>query len=417
METKARHVIVGLFTLAVILAGFLFVYWLENSGGFGRRTLYRVEFASPVGGLLVGSAVEFNGVRVGEVTSLELVADQPALTRAVIAVDPSAPVRADTRVGIAFQGLSGAPAVSLTGGSGSEVLVAAGGGMPLLTAEPMAGQSVAEAAKAALGRIDRLFGDNTDDIGITIKNLRTFTDAFARNSDRIDGIMQGLEKMVGSSKGAAEPAYELGTSGKLADCAAPAPGVLVVPEPTASFTLNADRVVLAAGAGGSRPSDIRWTDNLAVMMQGKLVQSFEASGCFGRVSRSRDDLRGDHQVAVEIRNFRADPADSKATLIDLAVNLLNAEGGIVGQTVVSERAPLASERAVDIIASFDSGFRTATAKLIRWSRDAIAAEPPPPAPDAPAVAPGADDVAPIPDPAAIPEVPPQPDAPQPSPTP
>jgi len=38
METRARFILVGLFTLAVILAGFGFVYWLNNAGGLGPRT-------------------------------------------------------------------------------------------------------------------------------------------------------------------------------------------------------------------------------------------------------------------------------------------------------------------------------------------------------------------------------------------
>ena len=38
METRARYTLVGLFTLAVIAAGFVFVYWLYNSGGLAGRT-------------------------------------------------------------------------------------------------------------------------------------------------------------------------------------------------------------------------------------------------------------------------------------------------------------------------------------------------------------------------------------------
>ena len=37
--------------LAVILASFAFVYWLENKGGFGERSYYSLRFNSPVSGL------------------------------------------------------------------------------------------------------------------------------------------------------------------------------------------------------------------------------------------------------------------------------------------------------------------------------------------------------------------------------
>ncbi len=77
METRARYALIGLFLLGVIAAGFGFVYWMENRGGFLPRTAYQVRFESSVPGLSVGSAVLFNGIRVGEVTDLQLDAEQP----------------------------------------------------------------------------------------------------------------------------------------------------------------------------------------------------------------------------------------------------------------------------------------------------------------------------------------------------
>jgi len=68
METRAPFVVVGAFVLAAIVAVFGFVYWLHNTGGLGPRATYHVQFDGSVPGLLVGAAVLFNGIRVGEVT-------------------------------------------------------------------------------------------------------------------------------------------------------------------------------------------------------------------------------------------------------------------------------------------------------------------------------------------------------------
>ena len=54
MEIRARYIQMGAFTLAVIAAGFAFVYWLNNAGGLGQRAAYRIRFESPVSGLLRG---------------------------------------------------------------------------------------------------------------------------------------------------------------------------------------------------------------------------------------------------------------------------------------------------------------------------------------------------------------------------
>src|ERR1041384_7892925 len=100
METRARYALIGLFMLAVIGASFAFVYWLENKGGFGDRTAYQVRFGGSVSGLLVGSSVLFNGIRVGEVTGLSIDPEHPLEVVATIAVDPRTPIRSDTLVGI-----------------------------------------------------------------------------------------------------------------------------------------------------------------------------------------------------------------------------------------------------------------------------------------------------------------------------
>src|SRR5271155_4561440 len=108
---------VGIAVLAIVASSFGFVYWLNNNVGLGARMLYRVRFEDTVSGLQVGAAVQFNGIRVGEVASLQLDREDPRGILATISVDSTTPMRADTKVGIAFQGLMGTAAVSLSGGA------------------------------------------------------------------------------------------------------------------------------------------------------------------------------------------------------------------------------------------------------------------------------------------------------------
>src|SRR5436190_23006167 len=97
METRARYVLVGAFALLVTAAAFTFVYWLNVAGGLEQRTLYRIRYQNSVAGLQAGSAVLFNGVRVGEVTSLDLSASAPQEIMATVAVAAATPVRRDTK--------------------------------------------------------------------------------------------------------------------------------------------------------------------------------------------------------------------------------------------------------------------------------------------------------------------------------
>src|SRR3990172_5099204 len=100
MEIRARYIQVGAFVLAVIVAGFVFVYWLNNAAGFSDRTIYRVRFQTPVAGLLGGSAVLFNGIRVGEVTGLDLNQRDPREVMVMIAIAPAPPGRSATQGGL-----------------------------------------------------------------------------------------------------------------------------------------------------------------------------------------------------------------------------------------------------------------------------------------------------------------------------
>ena len=77
MEIRARYTLIGLFTVLATAAAFAFVYWLNTAGGLGQHALYRARFENSVSGLLKGSAVLFNGIRVGEVSELRLNPEDP----------------------------------------------------------------------------------------------------------------------------------------------------------------------------------------------------------------------------------------------------------------------------------------------------------------------------------------------------
>src|SRR6478736_1852408 len=117
METRAPFVIVGAFVLAAIIAVFGFVYWLQNTGGLGPRSSYRVQFEGSVPGLLVGAGVLFNGVPVCEVSELGLAPGSPRGVNAPISVAAPKPLRGDTKVGLEFQGVTGAPVIALEDGT------------------------------------------------------------------------------------------------------------------------------------------------------------------------------------------------------------------------------------------------------------------------------------------------------------
>jgi phospholipid/cholesterol/gamma-HCH transport system substrate-binding protein len=382
METRARYALVGLFMLAVIAASFAFVYWLENKGGFAQQETYRIKFQGSVSGLLVGSTVLFNGIRVGEVTGLGLDADAPQEVIATIAVVRGTPIRADTEINIETQGLTGGAAVALRGGSATSPLAAGDGGAPpTLLAMPQAGQDWTQAARDAFQRVDKVLAENSEALKSAITNIDTFSDALARNADKVDGILAGLERMTGGSTNPAEmPVYDLAAAKDLPPAPAEPPSwLLVVPEPTTLMGFNTDKILLQPSEGESVPvANARWGDNLPILMQARLIQSFENAGYAKSVSRTRDGVAGDYQLILDIRRFGiSTSAQPPSAEIDFIAKLVDKDGKIVNASTFQGSAPVKGEGPHAYVDAVDEAFVKLAQDLIGWVTTALAEAPPP----------------------------------------
>jgi len=202
METRANYVLIGLFTLAVVVGVFGFVYWFQNIGGVGERAFYRVQFEGSVSGLRTGATVQFNGIRVGEVTDLKLNPERPRQVIATISIDKSVAVRPDTEIGLEFQGLTGIAALSLKGGAtSSPPLVGSRDNPPMLTAPLSANQDVTQAVRETLSKFQDFLEENRRSFHSALERLDTFSGALARNSERVDKIAEGLQHLTGGIDG------------------------------------------------------------------------------------------------------------------------------------------------------------------------------------------------------------------------
>lgn len=201
METRANYVLMGLFTLAVIVGGFGFVYWFNTIGGVGERATYRIVFDGSVSGLRTGASVLFNGIRVGEVTELKLDPAAPRAVVAIVSLEKAVSVRADTAVSLEYQGVTGTASIALRGGSETSPLPP--GNPPTLNVDAAGAQDVTQAAREAMRRIDSLVADNEAVLKGALKNIEAFSQTLAANSQRIDHILSGAEGLLGG--GADQP--------------------------------------------------------------------------------------------------------------------------------------------------------------------------------------------------------------------
>ena len=308
METRARYVIIGAFVIAVIVAGFGFVYWLQNVGGLGARAYYRIRFEQPVSGLQPGAGVLFNGLKVGVIQRLGLDPSDLGGLVATISVEPWTPIRADTKVQITFQGLTGSPAILLRGGTSSAPrLVSLNGEIPTLDAPGDVGKNLSDSARDALANVNRVINENSKPLHSAITGISTFADMLGRNSKKIEGMLDGLGKMLGVGGGAkVQPkTYDLAAATAFPTIDKTIKVQMAVADVHAILAYDTQKILVRSAQGTfSDVEDGRWADNLPKLMQAKVIESFENAHLLGKVSRPFDMLEAPYKLELTIRNFQ-----------------------------------------------------------------------------------------------------------------
>jgi phospholipid/cholesterol/gamma-HCH transport system substrate-binding protein len=201
LENRAHYALIGLFTLAVVASAFAFVWWFNLSQGAAQLATVRLVFTGSVSGLSRGSVVRFNGLRVGEVTEIALVPDDPGRVTAMIEVDPMTPLKTDTRARLEYSGLTGVATVQLTGGTKTAAKLATpdGEGISTIFADRSDFQDILETVQriagrtdAVLSRAEQLFTRNEAAISNTLANVEVFSQALADNSQGVGAFLSAM---------------------------------------------------------------------------------------------------------------------------------------------------------------------------------------------------------------------------------
>jgi len=367
METRAPFVVVGAFVLATIVAVFGFVYWLHNTGGLGPRTTYHVRFDGSVPGLLIGAGVLFNGIRVGEVTDLGLAPDSPRRVNATISVASTTPVRADTRVGLEFQGLTGVPVIALEGGT----QLTNSGPVPTLIAEPGAGQSMTQAARDALRKVDSVLSENSEPLKKTFANLQTFTDGLARNTGKIDSILAGLEKTMGGGTPAQKMTYDLrapqnpGPMGKTIE------GQLAIPEPSAVAMLETQRFLFSPAKDYPGFADVLWADSIPKLLQARLIEGFENYDIAHAPLRVADIGQTDFQLLIDVRRFRIATDSEPTAEIGLSARIVDKNGKVIASRLFEDGERFDKVEPAAAVAAFNDAFGRMAKDMVGWTVQAL----------------------------------------------
>lgn len=228
METKANYVLVGIFTLAVCILAFGFVYWIARYGDKAETATLEIRILGSVTGLAEGSQVLFNGIKVGTVRRLSIDGNNPDAVIAQTEVNTTTPITRSTQATLGFAGLTGQAFIELKGGKLNEPMLLEEAAkedlIARIDADPSVvnnllqkAQTILERVDTAVGSIESFITEVKGPLVDTVSNTRKFTDALAKNSDVIDKFSQSAEDVQAVVREARQMMTRLNTASTRVD--------------------------------------------------------------------------------------------------------------------------------------------------------------------------------------------------------
>lgn len=202
MEIRANYILIGLFTLLALFGILGTVLWISNSAGDEVTDEYIINFQDSVSGLSIGNSVLFSGIKVGQVQNVKISEAVPGAVKVLISVRGDTPVREDSEARLEMVGLTGAVAVSISGGTaGSPLMDIPVGVQGTIKSRPSPLSAVMEKApdtvammNAVLSNVNDLTKtENREAISTALISLADLSLSLAEEKDTIVSILRDTQ--------------------------------------------------------------------------------------------------------------------------------------------------------------------------------------------------------------------------------
>lgn len=201
METRAHYVVVGLFAVISVCAALLFGLWLTKAGSDREYKYYDVVFNEAVSGLSQGSSVQYSGIKVGDITRLELDPKNPNKVWARVRISSSTPVREDVIAKLTPSGITGTSTIQLSStNETSPLLISKGNKIPVIVATPSAFSQLKSGGEDLMTNLISISSNleeltspkNIKHINKTLENLEQVTGVVVDERENIKVIIKQL---------------------------------------------------------------------------------------------------------------------------------------------------------------------------------------------------------------------------------
>lgn len=200
METNVNYTIVGLFVIIMVACFTLGVIWLSSGLTLEYYETYQVNMSESVSGLNLESPVEFNGVNVGSVKSIDIDEKNPQVVRLLLSIKSNTPITKGTNAALNVKGLTGMGFIALRdSGTDTAPLVALKGQeYPIINTTPsflVRLDNEVTKMNAALHEVSAsiqslLDKENLRSVKKILNNFREITDTLTANRQDLRSILQ-----------------------------------------------------------------------------------------------------------------------------------------------------------------------------------------------------------------------------------
>lgn len=144
---------------------------------------------------------------------------------------------------------------------------------------------------------------------------------------------------------------------------------IMIAEPSALQALNSDRILV-------RPNDgqvtylpgAQWADRLPVLVQARLIQTFENAHRIGMVGRPDDKFTPDDLLVTEIRDFQIEASGSPVAVVTIAARVVNqSTGRIAAASLFTARVPAGGMGGQQTTAALDQALRKVLIDIMAWT--------------------------------------------------
>jgi phospholipid/cholesterol/gamma-HCH transport system substrate-binding protein len=204
MERNANYALVGLASAILLVGLIVFVVLLAGRKFSHDYDIYDIVFQGPVRGLAKGGEVDFNGIKVGDVSKIFLDPRNPQYVIAQAQITPDVPIRTDSYAQLEPQGITGVNYIQISAGTPSKPLLrdtVREGQIPRIPSQRDAlsdllsgGGFIVQRSVEALDRVNRLLSDeNIKSISATFSDIQSVTGELRERKELIADAQKTLQ--------------------------------------------------------------------------------------------------------------------------------------------------------------------------------------------------------------------------------